>query len=106
MSLAGANKWTLSSRIFTSMVSLGAPGMANSTISLWCSPSAYATVSGATFIGTTCILVPSSLTDDVQIRPDCFIPAIVINDSDEPHHASERRDGCEGEQKERTELAA
>src|SRR6266540_878567 len=60
MSLAGANKWTLSSRIFTSMVSVGAPGMANSTISLWCSPSAYATVSGATFIRSTCILTPSS----------------------------------------------
>src|SRR5216683_63206 len=43
------------------MVSVGAPGMANSTISLWCSASAYATVSGATFIRTTCILIPSSL---------------------------------------------
>src|SRR3990170_909081 len=72
MSLAGDNKWTLSSRIFTSMVSVGAPGMANSTISLWFSASAYATVSGATFIRTTCILIPSSLIDNVQIRRDCL----------------------------------
>jgi len=53
ISLAGANKWTLSSSIFTSMVSCGAPGMANSTMSMRRSPSAYATVSGATFIRST-----------------------------------------------------
>ncbi len=47
ISLAGAVRWMLSSRIFTSMVSVGAPGMANSTTSLWFSPSAYATVLGA-----------------------------------------------------------
>ena len=56
MSLAGAIKWTLSSRIFTSMLSVGAPGMANSTMSLSCCPSAYATVTGATFIRSTCII--------------------------------------------------
>src|SRR5208337_4444445 len=49
-SLAGAVRWTLSSRIFTSMVSVGAPGMANSTTSLRLSGSAYATVLGATLI--------------------------------------------------------
>src|SRR6266540_3793566 len=79
MSLAGANKWTLSSRIFTSMVSVGAPGMANSTISLWCSASAYATVSGATFIRTTCILTPSSLIDDIQIRRDCLFHGLTAS---------------------------
>src|SRR2546427_6438504 len=49
----------LSPRIFTSMVSVGAPGMANSTTSLWFSPSAYATVLGATLIRYSDILVPS-----------------------------------------------
>src|SRR2546428_14002264 len=59
MSLAGAVRWTLSSRIFTSMVSVGAPGMANSTTSLLFSPSAYATVLGATLIRYSGILAPS-----------------------------------------------
>src|SRR5438874_9376454 len=59
MSLAGAVRWTLSSRIFTSMVSVGAPGMANSTTNLWFSLSAYATVLGATLIGSSGILAPS-----------------------------------------------
>src|SRR5712692_11932053 len=59
MSLAGAVRWTLSSRIFTSMVSVGAPGMANSTTSLWFSLSAYATVLGATLIRSSGILAPS-----------------------------------------------
>src|SRR5271157_3711580 len=59
MSLAGAVRWTLSSSIFKSMVSVGAPGMANSTTSLWFSPSAYATVSGATFIRNCGTLAPS-----------------------------------------------
>src|ERR1700674_1889880 len=59
MSLAGAVRWTLSSRIFTSMVSVGAPGMANSTTSLWFSLSAYATVWGATLIRSSGILAPS-----------------------------------------------
>src|SRR5688572_21057856 len=59
MSLAGAVRWTLSSRIFTSMVSVGAPGMANSTINLRFSRSAYATVLGATLIRFSAILAPS-----------------------------------------------
>src|ERR1019366_9070121 len=59
MSLAGAVRWTLSSRIFTSMVSVGAPGMANSKTSLWFSPSAYATVLGAILIRSSGILAPS-----------------------------------------------
>src|ERR1700675_3003598 len=59
MSLAGAIRWTLSSRIFTSMVSVGAPGMANSTTSLWFSISAYAIVLGATLIRSSGILAPS-----------------------------------------------
>src|SRR2546427_6855521 len=49
----------LSSRIFTSMVSVGAPGMANSTTSLSFSRSAYATVLGATLIRSSGILAPS-----------------------------------------------
>src|SRR5713226_6632332 len=60
MSLAGAVRWTLSSRIFTSMVSVGAPGMANSTTSLSFSLSAFATVWGATLIRSSGILAPSS----------------------------------------------
>src|ERR1700694_1498448 len=59
MSLAGAVRWMLSSRIFTSMVSVGTPGMANSTTSLWFSPSAYATVLGATLIRSSGIVAPS-----------------------------------------------
>src|SRR5437667_2287151 len=59
MSLAGAVRWTLSSRIFTSIVSVGAPGMENSTISLSFSPSAYATVLGATLIRYSGILATS-----------------------------------------------
>src|SRR5467141_4148833 len=59
MSLAGAVRWTLSSRIFTSMVSVGAPGMANSTTSLSFALSAYATVLGATLIRSSGILAPS-----------------------------------------------
>src|ERR1039457_2441949 len=59
MSLAGAVRWTLSSRSFTSMVSVGAPWMANSTTSLWFSLSAYATVLGATLIRSSGILAPS-----------------------------------------------
>src|SRR5439155_11148155 len=62
MSLAGAVRWMLSSRIFTSTVSVGAPGMANSTISLWLSLSAYATVLGATLIRSSDILAPLSRT--------------------------------------------
>src|ERR1022692_4610683 len=62
MSFAGAVKWTLSSSIFTSMVSVGAPGMANSTTSLWFSLSAYATVLGATLIRSSGILAPSFYT--------------------------------------------
>src|SRR5580692_7991453 len=58
MSLAGAVRWTLSSRIFTSMVSVGAPGMANSTTSLWPSLSPYDTVLGATLIRSSGILAP------------------------------------------------
>src|SRR2546430_69852 len=46
-------------RIFTSMVSVGAPGMANSTTSLWFSSSAYATVLGATLIRFSSILATS-----------------------------------------------
>src|SRR2546425_2293775 len=59
VSLAGAVRLTLSSRIFTSMVSVGAPGMANSSTSLWFSLSAYATVLGATLIRSSGILAPS-----------------------------------------------
>src|SRR5438045_338860 len=58
----------LSSRIFTSMVSVGAPGMANSTTSFWFSPSAYATVLGATLIRSS-IILPSPLT--------CYYPNIL-----------------------------
>src|SRR5437773_5469459 len=59
MSLAGAVRWTLSSRIFTSIVSVGAPGMANSTISLSFAASAYATVLGATLFRYSGILATS-----------------------------------------------
>src|SRR6266540_1703263 len=55
MSFAGAVRWTLSGKSFTSMVSVGAPGMANSTTSLWFSSSAYATVLGATQIVSSSI---------------------------------------------------
>jgi hypothetical protein len=41
------------------MVSVGAPGMANSTTSLWFSASAYATVLGATLIRYSDILKSS-----------------------------------------------
>src|SRR5688572_20877762 len=61
MSLAGAVRWMLSSRIFASMVSVGAPGMANSTTSLRFSASAYATVLGATLMRVSGILAPSFL---------------------------------------------
>jgi hypothetical protein len=52
-------RWTLSSRILTSMVSVGVPGMANSTTSLWFCLSAYATGLGATLIRSFGILAPS-----------------------------------------------
>src|SRR5688500_4522693 len=59
MSPAGAVRWTLCGRSFRSMVPVVAPGMANFTTSLWVSPSAYATVSGATLIRYSGILARS-----------------------------------------------
>src|SRR2546425_9399034 len=59
MSFAGAVRWTLSGKSFTSMVSVGAPGMANSTTSLFLASSAYATVLGATLIRFSSIVATS-----------------------------------------------
>jgi len=77
MSLAGAVRWTLSSRIFTSMVSVGAPGVANSTTSLCFSPSAYATVSGVTLIWYSGNLAPSlaisSPSDCGRSNVECMV---------------------------------
>src|SRR5713101_9649125 len=73
MSLAGAVRWTLSSRIFTSIVSVGAPGMANSTISLCFSASAYATVLGATLIRYSGILATSLVVSNLSLISDLVV---------------------------------
>src|SRR5581483_1479569 len=52
----------------------GAPGMANSTTSLSCSSSAYATVLGATLIRYSGILATSLV---VSTRHDCNQPGVV-----------------------------
>src|SRR5260370_13439035 len=103
MSLAGAVRWTLSVRLFTSMVSVGAPGIANSTTSLSFSLSAYATVFGATLIRSSGILPPSfnrNLHFDIQdahsTHPRAYIAtAFSPHDSGTPTGSRIRRLGVQ-----------
>jgi hypothetical protein len=53
---------------------------------------------GATFVAVVRDS-PTRWPADEHIHRDCFIPVIVITDSDEADYDMERRDGCDGEQR-------